>query len=179
MHLTNSKTQYGSITILIHWLMAMLIIGLLALGLYMVRLPLSMEKLKLFGWHKEYGFLAFFLVIFRIAWRATNVTPALPPYLPDWQKITARAVHYVFYLFMFFIPLTGWLLTSSAGFPVSFFGLFVMPDLISANESYRVWFTQIHLWLSYALIAFILLHSAAALQHHFINKDDVLRRMLP
>lgn len=176
MQLTNSASRYGIVAIFLHWLMAILIIGLLILGLYMVSLPISHEKLKLYGWHKEYGLLILALVLFRLPWRLFNMTPQLS--LPLLEKLAARTVHWAFYIFMFAMPITGWLITSAAGLPVSFFGLFVLPDLISPNEEQRILFQEIHQWLGYGLIVTIVLHASAALKHHFINKDDILRRMI-
>ncbi len=176
MLIKNSESHFGVVAILFHWAMAILIIGLLILGLYMVRLPISLEKLKFYGWHKECGMLAFLLVIARSIWRVSNLIPSLT--LPWWEKLAARTVHYAFYGFMFAMPITGWIITSSSGLPVSFFGLFVFPDLISPNPDTMQLFQQIHKWLGYGLIATIFLHAAAALKHHFIDKDDILRRML-
>jgi cytochrome b561 len=176
MLIKNSEDHFGVVAILFHWIMAILIIGLLILGLYMVGVPISLEKLKLYGWHKEFGMLALLLIVARSIWRVSNVIPMLT--LPWWETLAARAVHYAFYGFMFAMPITGWIITSSSGLPVSFFGLFVFPDLISPNPDTMQLFQQIHKWLGYGLIATIVLHAAAALKHHFINKDDILRRML-
>jgi len=178
MKLVNTKNSYGFITIFLHWLMAILMIGLLILGIYMVNQPISLTKLKLYGWHKEWGMLALLLFFVRLIWRLANQTPALPATLPAWQKIAAYGAHFSFYFLMLFIPLAGWFLTSTAGLPVSFFGLFVLPDLISPNESQRFIFTFIHKWLSYGLIALIFVHITAALKHHFINRDDILKRII-
>jgi cytochrome b561 len=175
MLLRNTINRYGLIAIFFHWLMAILLIGLLILGLYMTGLPISLQKLKLYGWHKEYGLLALWLAILRLAWRFINTTPYLD--LPLWERLAARAVHWSFYAFMFLMPITGWLITSAAGLPASFFGLFVLPDLVSPNEQLRLLFQDIHRWLGYALIVFICMHTSAALKHHFIDKDDILRRM--
>src|SRR3990167_2496566 len=176
MRIINTEDRYGVVTIFLHWIMAVLIIGLLILGIYMVTLPISHTKLKLYGWHKEYGLLALGLVALRLIWRLSNVTPRLS--LPLLEKFAARTVHWAFYVFMFAMPLTGWLITSAAGLPASFFGLFVLPNLISPNEESRILLEEIHKWLGYGLIATIVLHTSAALKHHFINKDDILRRML-
>ncbi|MHB1947229.1 MAG: cytochrome b [Gammaproteobacteria bacterium] len=176
MQIQNSTIRYGLIAILLHWIMAILLIALLILGLYMVGLPVSLEKLKLYGWHKEYGILALILVIIRIVWRLSNITPTLA--IPLLEKIAARTVHWAFYGFMFAMPITGWLITSAAGLPVSFFGLFVLPDLVAPNPDLMKSFQEIHEWLGYGLIATIILHASAALKHHFINKDDILKRML-
>nr|WP_255305194.1 cytochrome b [Legionella jamestowniensis] len=177
MRLKNSESAYGLVSIFFHWLIAILMIGLIILGLYMVRLPISLQKLKLYGWHKEFGFLVLGLTILRLLWRWINTSPIL--LLPWWEKFAARAVHWIFYGFMFALPITGWLITSAAGLPASFFGLITLPDLIAPNEELRPLFEEIHEWLAYGLIAFILLHTAAALKHHFIDKDDILRRMIP
>lgn len=176
MYIKNTNDRYGLVAIILHWLMAILIISLLALGLYMTSLPIGLQKLKLYGWHKEYGLLVLWLVILRLAWRLFNRTPQLS--LPWWEKIAARSVHWAFYVFMFAMPITGWLITSAAGLPVSFFGLFVLPSIVPASDASRELFEVIHQWIGYGLIAAIVLHSAAALKHHFINKDDILRRML-
>jgi cytochrome b561 len=177
MRIKNTERRYGIVTISLHWLMAILIIGLVAVGLYMTRIPISLEKLKLYGWHKEYGILVLMLAMLRIVWRIGNISPLLPDTLPLWQKFGAHAVHWAFYGFMFALPITGWLLTNAAGLPVSFFGLFVLPDPISADPNLQHLFTEIHKWLAYGLILTFCAHVGAALKHHFINKDDILRRI--
>jgi len=176
MRIRNTETNYGFVAIFLHWVIAALMIGLLILGLYMVTLPISLEKLKLYGWHKEYGFLVLALALVRIVWRVSNITPALT--LPAWEEFAARSVHWIFYGFMFALPLTGWLITSAAGLPASFFGLVTLPNIVGPDEALRQLFQEVHEWLGYALIAAIALHTAAALKHHFINKDTILRRML-
>ncbi len=176
MQIKNTENRYGAIAIFLHWLVAILLIGLLILGLYMVAVPISLEKLKLYGWHKEYGMLALMLALIRIVWRVANIIPSLS--LPLWEIIAARTVHWAFYGFMFAMPVTGWIITSAAGLPVSFFGLFVLPNLVSPNPDLMQLFQEIHEWLGYGLIATIVLHTSAALKHHFINKDDILKRML-
>jgi cytochrome b561 len=173
----NTTSRFGIIAILLHWTMAILIIGLLALGLYMTRIPVSLHKLEYFGWHKEFGLLALLLVIVRLTWRLTNTLPSLAS-IPPLEEFAARATHWAFYVFMFALPITGWMLTSAAGLPVSFFGWFVLPNLVDANESTFLTLTQIHAWLGYGLIATFCLHTAGALKHHFINKDEILKRML-
>lgn len=179
MQIKNTHNRFGAVAMLLHWLVAFIMIGLIVLGLYMVGLPFSVQKLKYYGWHKEFGVLVLMLATVRLAWRFCNTTPALPPQMPKWEQFAAHSMHYVFYGFMFALPMTGWMLSSASGLPVSFFGLFVLPDLISASEVSRHWLALAHKWLGYGLIAAILGHVGAALQHHFINKDDILRRMLP
>lgn len=178
MQIFNSLNRYGLVAILLHWIMALILIGLIGLGLYMTRIPISLLKLKLYGWHKEIGLLALMLVIARFIWRLINQNPLLPFEMPQWEKFAARLVHRMFYIVMFLLPISGWFLTSAAGLPASFFGWFVLPDIIGPNETHRLFLTQIHNSLGYLLIGLLGLHTAAALKHHFINKDDILRRML-
>lgn len=177
MQITNLKTRYGAMAIYMHWIMAILLIALIAIGLYMTRIPLSAQKVKLYGWHKEWGILALMLVMLRIVWRIGNIVPSLSS-LPPWERIAARAVHWAFYIFMLALPISGWLITSAFGLPVSFFGWFVLPNLIAPNHNNVLLFEKIHTWLSYGLIATFCAHVGAALKHHYMNKDDILRRML-
>lgn len=177
MQIKNTINQFGVIAIVLHWIMAILLIALVALGLYMVRVPISAEKLKLYGWHKEFGILALMLVIVRLTWRLINVTPSLIS-LPWWERYPARAAHWAFYVLMFLIPVSGWLITSAAGLPVSVFGWFTLPNLVVANEVNRMLFTEIHMWLGYFLIVVFCLHVSGALKHYLINRDDIMQRMI-
>lgn len=173
----NSQTRYGFIAILFHWLMAVLIIALLALGLYMINLPKGLEKTTLYGWHKEYGFLVLILVNLRFIWRLANKMPRLS--MPLFQQIMAKLVHWALYLFMFAMPISGWLISSAAGVRVSFFGLFSLPNLIPPKLELVSLFKMAHEWFAYSLIAIIILHTLAAFKHHLIDKDDILTRILP
>jgi cytochrome b561 len=177
MLIKNTKDRFGLVAIVLHWLMAILIIGMVCAGLYMTDLPVSPEKFKLYGIHKALGMIVLTLIMIRFVWRLGNLTPSLAE-LPWWEKICARASHWAFYILIFAMPISGWLMSSAAGFPVSFFGLFIVPDLISPNEQNRILFQTIHKWLAYGLIATFCVHVAAALKHHFIDKDQILRRML-
>jgi len=180
--ITNTKDHYGTVAILLHWSMAILMIGLVALGLYMVALPdvgFNTKKITLIIYHKEIGLLVFVLFAVRLAWRVTQLLPQLVGHLPDWQKIAVRFVHLSFYALMLGLPVSGLLMSSAAGIPVSFFGLFTLPDLISYDDYQFKQLIVIHKWLAYALIICILIHAGAALRHHFIFKDDTLRKMLP
>lgn len=176
MEYKNTKTHFGVIAIAFHWIMAVVIMGMLALGLYMVTLPSGLEKLKLYGWHKEYGVIVLLLALLRFFWRIRNITPHLS--LPRFELVTARLVHWAFYGLMIAMPLSGWMMSSAAGRTVSFFGLFNLPALVNANENLAGLAHAAHQWFGYTLVAMILLHTAAALKHHFYDKDDILRRMI-
>jgi cytochrome b561 len=180
--LENREDRYGAIALLFHWSMALLVIGLAALGLYMVTLPdvgFNTKKVTLVLYHKEFGVLALVLLATRLSWRVTQVLPRLVENLPDWQKIAARFVHLSFYGLLIAMPMTGYLMSSAAGIPVSFFGLFMLPDLVHRDDDVFQRYMAIHKWLGYVLILFIFVHAGAALRHHFVFKDDTLRKMLP
>lgn len=176
MQIKNSELTYGVVAKSIHWVVAIIMIGLLGFGLYMVRIPISLEKVKLYGWHKEFGMLVLMLAIVRIIWRLYNVVPKLS--IPMWEQLAARTAHWGFYGLMFALPITGWLMSSAAGLPVSFFGWFVLPDLIAPDQALEKLLVEVHKWLSYGLIGLLCAHVGASLKHHFIDKNDILRRML-
>src|SRR5213595_3251653 len=167
----NTEGHYGVIAILLHWSMALLVIGLTVLGLYMVALPdvgFNTRKIALILYHKEVGLLAFVLLVARFCWRVTQVLPQLVAHLPDWQKIAARFVHLCFYALLSALPISGWIMSSAAGIPVSFFGLFTLPDLVGNDDYLFYRFIEIHKWLGYVLILFIFVHVGAALRHHLV-----------
>ena len=163
----------------LHWLMAALLFGLLALGFYMHDLPLSPDKLKLYSWHKWAGVTAFLLVAFRLLWRFTHRPPALPDSMPKIMQFAAHAGHLMLYGLMIAIPLTGWLMSSAKGFQTVWFGVLPLPDLPGRDKALGELLQTVHLSLNLMLIAVLLGHVGAALKHHFIHRDDVLTRMLP
>jgi cytochrome b561 len=180
--LQNSELRYGVLAMALHWFMAILLTVLIVLGLYMAGLPdvgFDTRKIMLILYHKELGILALILAAPRLLWRVSNALPRLVETLPDWQKVVARFVHLCFYALMFALPATGWLMSSAAGMPVSFFGLFTLPDFVAHDDQLFRTFIQIHKWLGYVLIVFMMIHISAALRHHFLFKDATLKKMLP
>jgi cytochrome b561 len=180
--LQNTEQRYGAVAVGLHWLMAAVLVALLALGLYMVRLPdvgFDTRKIVLILCHKELGLVALMLAALRLAWRVGSALPSLAGTLPDWQHVIARFVHLCFYGLMFALPVTGWLMSSAAGIPVSLLGLFDLPDLVPYSEHWFQVLIDIHQWLGYALIVCIVAHAGAALRHHFLFKDETLKKMWP
>jgi cytochrome b561 len=180
--LKNTHCEFGIVSIALHWGTAILLVALCALGLYMVTLPdagFNDKKIMLILLHKQVGILTLYLVFLRIGWRIINVLPALEETIPEWQKTVARFVHLLFYALMLALPLSGWLMSSSAGIPVSFFGLFTLPNLISYDEYLFRLFILLHRWLAYGLMGLLCIHAGAALMHHFLMKDRTLAKMLP
>ena len=171
--------QYTQTAKSLHWLMAALLFGLLALGFYMHDLPLSPEKLQLYSWHKWAGVTAFLLVLVRLAWRFTHRPPALPESMPKTMQLAAHAGHLALYALMIAIPLSGWLMSSAKGFQTVYFGVLPIPDLLVKNKELGECLAEVHEALNIALILVVVGHVGAALKHHFIDKDDILSRMLP
>ena len=163
----------------LHWLMAILLTGLLILGFYMHDLPLSPEKLKLYSWHKWAGATAFLLVLIRLAWRVTHTPPALPASMPKLMQLAAHAGHLALYGLMLAIPLSGWLMSSAKGFQTVWFGVLPIPDLLDKNKELGDLLKTIHMSLNFIFVATLVGHICAALKHHFIDRDDILTRMLP
>jgi cytochrome b561 len=171
------STTYTPVAKGLHWLMAAMILGLLALGLYMSDLPLSPQKLTLYSWHKWLGVTVFLLVWLRLAWRITHRPPALPGSMSSSMKLAAHAGHWTLYGLMIAIPLTGWLMSSAKGFQTVWFGVLPIPDLLGRDKELGALLKEVHETLNGLLMLTLAGHVGAALWHHFVLKDDTLRRM--
>lgn len=163
----------------LHWLLAVLIFGMFALGFYMEGLPLSPNKLKLYSWHKWAGVSIFVLVIARLCWRIVHRPPPLPDHLSPWLKQAAHAGHMMLYALMVVIPLSGWLMSSAKGIQTIWFGLVPLPDLIPRDKALGDLLQTTHFTLNLFFIAVLSGHIGMALKHHFIDRDGTLYRMLP
>ncbi|GAB2181568.1 cytochrome b [Denitratisoma sp. agr-D3] len=175
----HNNKEYTVTAKALHWLMALGIISLFALGFYMHDLPLSPQKLKLYSWHKWAGVTIFALAAVRLAWRIAHRPPALPAHMKKTEQFVAHAGHGLLYLLMFGIPLSGWLMSSAKGFQTVLFGVLPIPDLLEKNKELGEQLATLHWGLNLLLAAVVVGHAAAALKHHFLDKDDVLTRMLP
>jgi cytochrome b561 len=174
-----SSQSYTQVAIALHWVIATVILCNLALGLYMHDLPLSPLKLRLYSYHKWIGITILMLVVLRLAWRLSHRVPSLPPAMPPWQRSAATVSHVMLYVLTLMIPISGWLLSSAAGVKVMYLGVLPIPDLIGKDKALADQLKLTHEWLNYLMLLVIALHVAAALKHHFIDRDDVLMRMLP
>lgn len=176
--LRNTTTRWGWLHILFHWLTALTVIGLFALGLWMVELGYYSEWYNRAPYiHKAVGILLFGLVALRLLWRLANPLPADEPG-PRWEHRLAHAVHWLIYLLLFAILATGYLVPTAAGDGIDVFGLFTLPALETGLDNQEVIAGRLHLWLAWALIALVVLHVAGALKQHFINRNRTLQRML-
>lgn len=179
--LRNTKFTYGPVSKLFHWVMALLVIGMLCLGFYMGTLHhINPEKVRLVGLHKSFGLTVFSLAVLRVAWRFMNPSPLLPTDMKWYEKAAARLGHLALYVLILAMPLTGWAMSSASGFTPSFFGLFTVPDIVHTHShALAHQLGGVHKTLAWCLLTVLCLHALAALYHHFIRRDNVLRRMLP
>lgn len=173
------NTHYNAVAKSLHWLMALLILGMLALGFFMTGLPLSPDKLQYYAWHKWAGVTVFMLVWLRLAWRLTFPPPPLSADLSNVVKLSAHAGHWALYALMVVIPLTGWLMSSAKGFQTVWFGVLPLPDLMAKDKALGEQLAQLHGALNVGLLLLMAGHAGAALWHHLVQKDNTLRRMLP
>lgn len=178
MTIKNTKTAYGWVTILLHWTLAVLILGLIPMGWYITTIDYYHPYYhQLFALHKSFGILTLALAIFNIIWFLFNQLPILPAHMRPIEKLAAHSMHYVLLFMMICIPMTGYFISTSEGEGIVFFGLFQLPALLKNGHGYADLFGQLHAWLGYGMLALVAMHAGAALKHEFINKDGLLRRM--
>ncbi len=173
-----TSARYTPVAIALHWLLALMIFGSLGLGTLMADMSFSPLRLKLYNWHKWAGVTILVLSALRLLWRLTHRPPAEPP-MPAWQARAARLAHAGLYLLSFAVPLAGWAYSSAAGFPIVWFGVLPLPDFVPADRELAEAVKPLHKSLAWALTALIVAHVAAALKHHFVDRDGLLLRMLP
>jgi cytochrome b561 len=178
MPLRNSPTRYGSVAQTLHWLVAALLVVQFTLARIAEELPLGPDKLGTLARHKSVGITILTLAALRLAWRRFDPPPPLPR-MPLWQARAAGISHAAFYAILFAMPLTGWMMSSAANYPVSWWGLVQLPDLVAPDPGLKALMHEIHETISRVLIALASLHLLAALKHQFIDRDSLLFRMLP
>jgi cytochrome b561 len=176
---TQPPARYTALAQLLHWVVAALIVTQFTLAYLAEDLPIGLHKLALLARHKSFGMTVLMLAVIRLLWRIWHTPPALPAGMTPVERLLAKATHVAFYVLLFAMPLTGWMMSSAKNYSVSWFGLFTWPNLISQSDDSFILLRDIHGYLSYALFTIAVLHILAALKHHFWNKDDVLLRMLP
>ena len=176
--LRNSDAVWGSVARSFHWLMAILLLGQIALGKYAHELGRTPDKLTLMMWHKSIGITLLLLVLLRLAWALSNPRPLPENSSGKWERAAAWLNHIGLYLLMLAIPLSGWLMNSAKNVPFSLFRVIPWPALTGPDEALGEVFEELHEGLVTALVFLLALHVAAALWHHFFKRDRVLLRML-
>ena len=178
MPFRNTTRSWGSLSKAFHWLIVLLIINQWWIADRAEELK-GLAKLEALAWHKSFGMTILMLAVLRLIWRLANPTPDLTTETKPWERVLARISHVLLYALIFAMPLTGWMMSSAKNYPVSWFKLFQFPDLVApAEQTFRQMHDLHHLLFS-VLVCVALLHIAGALKHHFIDKNDVLKRMLP
>lgn len=175
--LRNTPTTYGSVAILVHWLMAIAVFAMFTLGVWMRTLGYYDR------WyhdapeiHKSVGILLLLLLIFRLVWRLTNVRPE--PVGLDWERSIALLVHRSHYLLLFIVMITGYLIPTAEGVGIDVFGMFTVPATLTFSKEQADVIGAIHRYAAWSAVGLAGMHAAAALKHHFIDKDITLLRML-
>ncbi|PZU15012.1 MAG: cytochrome B [Sphingobium sp.] len=168
--------RYTAVARWLHWIMAVLIVANIALGLGHDALPRDWAVMPV---HKSIGLTVLALAIVRLLWRATHRAPDLPAHMSGWETAVAKGTHALFYGFMIVVPLSGWIMVSAGTRPLNWFFLFDVPKLPVAKGDAIVGLSgEGHEVMGIAWAVLLALHVAAALRHHFVLKDDVLRRMI-
>jgi cytochrome b561 len=179
MQFRNSSERYGAIAQLLHWSIVALIITQFVLASKADALSLGPAKIAVLAQHKSVGMTIFALALLRLIWRLFNPIPAVPARAPRWQSIAASISHWALYALILATPLLGWTMSSARNFPVSWFGVLTLPDLIQPDRAKYDLLHEAHEFCAGALAIIAIVHAAAALKHHFFDRDNVLRRMLP
>lgn len=178
---TTTVTPYHPLARTLHWVLALLIVGNFALGIYMADLPFSPARLQYYSWHKWAGVLVLAFSVVRLLTRLLKTPPPLPPAIeaamPGWQKLAHHATHIALYVLFFAVPLSGWAFSSAAGFPVVLFGMLPLPDFVPVSEGLADVLKEAHEIAALSMAGLVLLHVAGALKHHFIDRDGLMQRM--
>ena len=179
MTLRNDRARWGGVSQTFHWLIVAMILAQAVLALLFKQMHRGPETAVLIGVHKSLGITILVLAALRLSWRWANPVPDLPGTLQPHERVLARLSHGALYALLFAMPLTGWLGSSALGFPVRWFNLFAIPGPLAKDRVLGHALYTTHSILALALGLVLLLHIAGAVRHHWMLKDDVLRRMLP
>jgi len=172
--------RYTIPAIVLHWLIAIGIIGTFTLGLVMTDIQgISMAKIRYTNWHKWAGVTVLALAALRLLWRLFNHPPQYADEMPAWQRGAAHGLHIALYMLMFAVPLSGYFFSLAAGYPVVWFGKVALPVLIERDPALRDVLRETHYWLNMLLAGLVGLHVLAAFKHLIIDRDGVMQRMLP
>ncbi len=186
--MTAERSPYSRMAIILHWVIALLLIGNITGGLlldtFLDSEDPAMKKLgfQIIQLHKSFGLTVLLLTVLRLGMRVSAGFPPLPSHMTGLERLLARVTHYGFYALLLLIPLSGWVMVSAStlGFPTSYFGLFTWPHLpIPTSKETAGAASEVHEILAFAAIGLAVLHITGALKHHFFDRDDVLARMIP
>jgi cytochrome b561 len=172
-------SKYSKGAIILHWVIAMLIIGNIAGAMLTEGLPKETRG-AIMGFHKSFGIIVLFLAVIRVGWRLTHRPPAKPESLAGWEVWSARLVHFLFYALIILVPLSGWVWMSAGGRPIDMFGLFNMPSLpVGQSKELADVMHDRHETLGLATLALVVLHILGALKHQYLDRMPFIQRMWP
>jgi cytochrome b561 len=169
--------NYTRTAIALHWLVGALVIIALTVGWIMTDMATSPLKAQVFSWHKWIGVTVLGLMLVRVLWRLTHPAPAPLP-MSRWQQLAAQALTGLLYLMLFLQPLSGWMFSNAAGRKVVYLGLVPLPNLVGKDKALADTVEGIHNAGAVIIAIVVGLHALASLKHHFVDRDDTLRRML-
>ena len=175
----NTPSTYGSVGKFLHWIVALIVIMMLIIGFTMDGFT-EPFKSQMYGYHEELGLTLMGILIFRVYWRWVNPQPEFPASLSAWERVAAHSTHYLLYIALAVMIASGWAKSTSSGYTPNFYGLFELPmPFVPVSTTVKHFAKQVHVTTVWVLITLVSLHILAALNHHFIHKDNVLKRMLP
>lgn len=175
----NSVEAWGSVQKTLHWAIALAVVALAVLGWVMTGLPPGRRAFELYALHKSIGLTLLALVVARIAWRLSQPRPVWPAAMRAWERRTAVAVHVGLYATLVAMATSGWVLHSASGLPLRWFGLARVPSIAPRGDALKLLAADVHYALFWLLALLVAAHVAGALKHHYVDRDDVLRSMLP
>jgi cytochrome b561 len=179
MSFRNTTRAWGAVSRTLHWLIVLLIITQWLIAEHADDLPNGVAKLRTLDLHKSIGMTVFMLAIIRLVWRWMNPVPTLDGLAKGWERFAAGVSHFALYALIFAMPLSGWLMSSAHAYSVSWFHLFQWPDLLQPDHELSERLEWLHKLLFKILVGVAVLHALAALKHHFVDRNEVLKRMLP
>lgn len=171
--------HYPATSKLLHWLVAACVLTTAPVAIAMTNVAEGPTRDTLYNFHKSLGVVILVLMILRLINRLVVGAPMPDPAIEPWQKTLSSAVHGLLYLLLLAMPVVGYVANSAYGATTPFFGLFELPMIVAKNEALATQLFTLHRWAGWLLIVLVLMHVSAALYHHFVRRDEVLKRMLP
>jgi cytochrome b561 len=178
MKLRNSRATYGLVAVFLHWLVALTVAGMFGLGYWMVGLTYYDAWYKQGpDIHRSVGVLLFIAMLLRVAWRLMNPRPEPMPGHRRWERVAAHLAHGLLYVLLLVATVSGYLISSADGSLVSVFGWFEVPSITGRIKGMEDTAGVVHYWVTWSVVVLAGIHALGALKHHFIDRDNTLRRM--